>query len=153
MSSFTAKQRERMIAQWNLYRTQGDTPPNPVVPRPRPRPSPSPNTTFIPAVSTRSVKVTVSHDWFPEEVGWSLSLGETVLYRQATGSYSKFEGTVTRTFNNLSPGVYSFQITDSGRDGLCCRWGKGGFRITSGSKVLARGGSFKQSTRRKFKIG
>jgi Pregnancy-associated plasma protein-A len=36
LSRFTTKQRERMIAQWNLYRSSGNVPPSPTVPRPQP---------------------------------------------------------------------------------------------------------------------
>jgi hypothetical protein len=154
LSQFTTKQRQRMIAQWNLYRASGNPPLTPTAPRPSPtapRPPASPPTS-VPSTSARSVKVTVTHDWFPEEVGWSLKRGSKVLYRQTAGSYTEFEGTVTQTFDNLSPGEYTFQITDSGSDGICCAWGSGSFRITAGTKVLATGGSFRGSATRKFKI-
>jgi hypothetical protein len=150
LSKFTTKQRERMIAQWNLYRAQGNTPPTPSVPNPKP-PAASPPTS-IPTTSNHTITIKVGTDKYPTETGWTLKRGNTLLYTQSTGTYTRDEETYTHTFNSLSPGVYTFTITDREEDGICCEFGFGGFQITSGNKVLGSGDDFKESMTRKFKI-
>jgi hypothetical protein len=152
LSQFTAEQRKRMTAQWNLYRANGNNPPTPSVKNPRPSvASPATPPTSIPTASNRTVTIRVLTDLLPSETGWTLKRGNTLLYTQATGTYIGPEQTYTHTFNNLSPGVYTFAITDLGKNGLCCEWGNGGFNITSGKKLLGLGGSFKASLSRTFK--
>jgi hypothetical protein len=136
LSQFTTKQRQRMIAQWNMYRSSGNSTPAPPVP----------------STTNRTITVSVGTDEFPEETGWTLERGSTLLYTQTTGSYLEAGLRYSHTFNNLSPGEYTFLITDYDRDGICCEWGFGGFEITAGAKVLASGSFFKGSMLRKFKI-
>jgi hypothetical protein len=143
LSNFTTKQRQRMIAQWYLYRVTGYAPPTPPVPPPP---------TSISSSSNHAITIKVGTDKYAEETGWTLKQGNTLLYTQAPGTYSGAEQTYVHTFNNLAPSVYTFAVTDAGLDGLCCEWGFGGFEITSGKKVFASGDDFTESMSVKFKI-
>jgi hypothetical protein len=155
LSQFTTEQTERMIAQWNMYRSDGGSTPTPSVPTTQPpvsSPPPSPPTS-IPSTSTRTVTIKVVTDKFPDETGWTLSQGDTLIYTQAAGTYHKSESTYTHTFNNLAPGAYKFLITDSESDGLCCEWGEGSVSITSKNDVLLGvKGTFKEILSQKFEV-
>jgi hypothetical protein len=140
LSQFTTEQTERMIAQWNMYRSAGGSTPTPSTPTSSPPPSPPTSST-----STRVVTIKVVTDRFPDETGWTLSREGTLMYTQATGTYLQPEDTYTHTFNNLAPGEYTFLITDFEGDGLCCEFGSGGFEITSDASVLGSGDSFGES--------
>jgi hypothetical protein len=135
LSQFTTQQRRRMIAQWNMYRASGNS-----------------TSRSVPSTANRTVTIKVGTDEFPGETGWTLERGSTLLYTQAAGTYREAGLMYSHTFNNLSPGEYTFLILDYGWDGLCCEAGFGGFEITAGTKVLASGASFKGSMLRKFKI-
>jgi hypothetical protein len=143
-----------MVAQWEMYRSDGSIPQESSVPSSQPPfESPGSPTSSIPYTSTQTITIKVETDEFPDETGWTLSRGSTLFYTQATGTYHESESTYTHTFNNLSPGEYTFTITDSENDGLCCEWGDGGFSITSKNEVLLGvGDTFQESLSRTFEV-
>lgn len=75
-----------------------------------------------------SVLVEVTYDRYPEEVGWSLIKGDTILLSRPEGSVTEDEVTVSGQVN-LDPGEYTFVITDSESDGICCEYGNGSWEI------------------------
>jgi hypothetical protein len=104
-----------MLANWNEFRTKETIP----------------------------VVITVAHDGRPRETAWTLAQTTTnyVLYRQGRGSIVSPRRVVTQKFF-LNPGTYRFFITDSGKDGLCCRKGRGSFSISVAGKIVQSGNKF-----------
>jgi Pregnancy-associated plasma protein-A len=115
LSSFTAGQYNRMIANWNAYRTAG----------------------------TKSVAISITHDNTPRETAWTLSQASTnyVLYRQARGAVTSPRKVITQKFF-LNPGTYRFYISDSGNNGICCGKGRGSYSIIVAGRVVRSGGTF-----------
>ena len=101
--------------------------------------------------STGNVTFTLVTDNYPSETAWTLknSSGTTV----ASGSgYSSANSTYTQSYS-LSDGTYTFTITDSYGDGICCTQGNGSFTWKEGSTTLTSGGSFTSSQTKTFTIG
>jgi hypothetical protein len=97
------------------------------------------------------VAIEVHHDLHPEETGWTLrdSTGELIA-GQSTGSFSTVSGTVVQTFD-VSVGKYTFEMTDTFGDGICCRDGSGSFKIiVNGETVVSNDGQFGDTVEETF---
>ena len=112
----------------------------------------------IGTVSSQEITVEVFLDDFPEETDWTLQdeNGTTVL---SGGAYGSGDGQTLKSAT-LSEGLgsYTFTITDSWRDGICCSYGSGYYEIKvdgisthggSGSGV----GNFGSSDSYTFSVG
>jgi hypothetical protein len=89
------------------------------------------------------VAIRVQHDLRPQETGWTLrdSTGELIA-SQTTGSFRTVSGTVVQTFD-VAVGTYTFEMTDTLGDGICCMNGSGSFQITvNGEIVVSNDGQF-----------
>jgi hypothetical protein len=102
------------------------------------------------------VVITVKHDRFPWETGWTLTddSSGTVVASQASGSFTVRYGTLVDTVY-LTGGSYTFEMTDTWGDGICCGYGYGEFTITvNGIAVFTGGHDFTgRSYTAKFNIG
>ncbi len=90
--------------------------------------------------------LTITFDNYPEETGWNLknSGGTTV----ASNSYSTSNpdgSTIVENINGLSSGDYTFTITDTYGDGICCAYGSGSYSLVSSEGEIVSGGSFGSS--------
>ncbi len=90
-----------------------------------------------------ALTLTINLDNYPEETAWTLknSGGTTV----ASNSYSTANpdgSTVTENINGLSSGDYTFTITDSANDGICCGYGNGSYSLISSVGEIISGGDF-----------
>jgi hypothetical protein len=97
------------------------------------------------------VAIEVQHDLHPEETGWTLrdSAGELIA-GQSTGSFSTISGKVVQTFD-VAVGAYTFEMTDTFGDGICCRDGSGSFQITvNGETVVSNDGQFEDTVQETF---
>jgi trypsin len=76
------------------------------------------------------VIIEVNYDDFPRETGWTLrdSTG-AVIAGQDTDSFGTVGGTVTKSAS-VAEGAYTFEMTDTYGDGICCQYGSGEFKIT-----------------------
>jgi hypothetical protein len=111
---------------------------DPVSPQP-----PTSNTSQGENTGKSQVAIEVHHDLHPEETGWTLrdSTGELIA-GQSTGSFSTVSGTVVQTFD-VAVGKYTFEMTDTFGDGICCRDGSGSFKIiVNGETVVSNDGQF-----------
>jgi trypsin len=101
------------------------------------------------------VVIEVKYDDFPEETGWTLrdSAG-TLIASQATGSFLTFGGFVSKTVF-VTEGDYTFEMTDTKSDGICCEFGIGEFKITVNGEPVAVGdnGEFSDVVREFFNVG
>jgi len=105
-------------------------------PAPPPSPSPPPAPPLLPAL-----KVSIQTDNYPSEIAWHIrdASGLTVANQQ-----QHFEET-NRLYDanvSLPRGEYKFVITDSARDGICCTYGAGFYRLSYRGVVFARGGEY-----------
>jgi hypothetical protein len=98
--------------------------------------------------------VEVLHDDFPAETGWTLrdSVG-ALIARQFTRSYTILGGTTVET-RNITAGIYTFVMTDSFGDGICCEQGSGSFKVSvDGETVISNNGEFLESVQETFDVG
>lgn len=87
------------------------------------------------------IQLALTLDDYPEETAWELTSedGETIA---AGGDYQTAGEEVEESIC-LADGCYTFFITDSYGDGICCSYGDGSFTIADGDDdVLASGGDF-----------
>ena len=75
-----------------------------------------------------SVRLHITYDGYPSEIGWSVKLGQDTITGKATGSISTPNTFVQEHFN-LDPGTYDFVISDTFSDGICCAYGDGNYKI------------------------
>jgi trypsin len=110
--------------------------------------------TSAPIAGDNEVVVTVRHDDYPLETGWTLTDDSSgaVVASQAGESYSTQGGTSVETVN-LADGRYTFQMSDSYGDGICCQEGRGQFAVTSNGSTVATGGAFTNSVSNTFDVG
>jgi len=93
-----------------------------------------------------NLTLSITFDNYPEETGWTLtnSSGATV----ASNSYSTANpdgSTVNEAINGLASGDYTFTITDTFGDGICCAYGNGSYTLSSSEGTIVTGGAFTSS--------
>jgi len=88
-----------------------------------------------------TVKVALTTDNYPGEITWTLDQGGTELLSGGpyAGNLTDFEDQI-----DLAEGDYSFTISDSYGDGICCGQGQGGYVLseTSSMQVISAGGEY-----------
>jgi lysophospholipase L1-like esterase len=113
------------------------------------------------AIQTRSgedneVVITVTHDDYPLETGWTLAddSNGAVVASQVEESFGRVGGTSVETVY-LAEGSYTFEMTDSYGDGICCQHGAGEFEITvnGNGNTVATGGQFTDVDTKAFVVG
>jgi hypothetical protein len=76
-----------------------------------------------------------------------------LIARQFTGSYNTNGGTTVET-RNITAGIYTFVMTDSAGDGICCEYGSGSIKITvDGATVISNNGEFLESVQETLDVG
>jgi surface protein len=108
---------------------------------------------YIGADGIVEVQVQVQHNVRPRETGWTLrdSTG-TLISSQASGSFTTPGGTVTKT-SSVAFGTYTFEMTDTAGNGICCLFGSGSFRITvNGETVVSNNGQFNSIVQETFEV-
>ncbi|WP_188466455.1 endonuclease [Marivirga lumbricoides] len=96
------------------------------------------------------VALSLTTDNYASETSWAIKDAAGVtLYSESNLSNNT---TYTETFC-LENGNYSFTISDSYGDGICCSFGNGSFALNSGGTNLGGGGSFGSSETVNFTIG
>jgi hypothetical protein len=94
-----------------------------------------------PSTGDNEVVITATHDNYPIETGWTVidDSSGVVISRQADNSFST-EGRILVEAAYLTQGSYTFEMTDSYVDGICCQDGNGKFAVTLYSNIVATGG-------------
>ena len=92
------------------------------------------------------VVLTITFDNYPEETSWVLrdADGTTVASKQYSSSNAD-GSTVTENLGTLDAGDYTFTISDTYGDGICCSYGNGSYTLSSGSLTIKSGGDFGNS--------
>jgi len=95
------------------------------------------------AVACSDVTLTLNVDNYPEETSWTITDdgGSTVA---SGGLYSGTpDGSTVIETACLPDGCYTFTISDTFGDGICCSYGSGSYALEdAGGTLLASGGSF-----------
>jgi hypothetical protein len=88
------------------------------------------------------------------DTGWTLrDSGGALIVSQPIGSYNTTGGTAVET-RNIIAGTYTFIMTDTFGDGICCESGSGSFKITvDGDTVISNNGEFFARVREAFDVG
>ncbi|HIO26164.1 MAG TPA: T9SS type A sorting domain-containing protein, partial [Flavobacteriaceae bacterium] len=95
---------------------------------------------------TGDVYLSITFDNYPEETAWTLKDASGTTIESASYSSSNADGsTVNVTFDALAAGDYTFTITDSYGDGICCSYGSGSYTLSSDSGTIFSGGDFGSS--------
>ncbi len=94
--------------------------------------------------ATGDLTLNITFDDFPQETSWTITnSGGTVV---ASESYSSAVGsTVSETISGLTSGTYTFTISDTFGDGICCDYGNGSYTLSSVAGEIASGGEFTSS--------
>jgi hypothetical protein len=104
--------------------------------------------------SCTNVTLTLKFDNYPEETSWAIknSSGATVA---SGGSYgSQPDGSTITVTNCLAAACYTFTISDSYGDGICCTYGSGSYTLKDAAgTTLASGSTFTTSASHNFCVG
>jgi hypothetical protein len=126
---------------WQLVDGSAPTPPSPTPPRPTP---PRPPSSTAPGSCAGSgeifIEIELQTDDYAAETSWALTRsGGTAL---VTGS--DLDNNRAYTTRNCAPanGCYTFTITDSYGDGMCCGYGQGSFEVNVDGQRVGGGGDF-----------
>jgi len=86
--------------------------------------------------------ITVTADRFPDEIDWTVRNDEgTLLYSEDTF----IDGVPVTTTECLIPDCYTFEITDTFGDGICCSYGIGSYTVTLDGTEIKSGGEYSSS--------
>lgn len=94
------------------------------------------------------VSLALKTDNYPTETSWEIQDKDRKVVASG-GPYNKELITVKKC---LPSGEYTFVIKDTYGDGICCRYGNGYYKLTSGGRTLASGGSFRYSEQTPFSL-
>jgi hypothetical protein len=80
-----------------------------------------------PGEGVTAILVDITYDEYPLETGWSISQNGVVLVSREQGTVIEPGFLSERVY--LEPGEYTFTMTDSSFDGICCSYGSGSWQV------------------------
>ena len=102
---------------------------------------------------TGDISLSITFDNYPEETAWTLKNSSGTTVASASYSTSNADGsTVNETFTGLAIDDYTFTITDTYGDGICCSYGNGSYTLSSSTGDFKTGGDFGSSEATPFCI-
>jgi hypothetical protein len=120
---------------------------------PAPTAAPTPLPTFVNQCGTLATfNLKMLTDNYPDETSWTLKSGQNVVASRALGSY-KAAGTSVTTQVCIGPGSYTFSISDSYGDGICCNEGNGKYEGFVNGGLVFNGGQFSAGESKTFTVG
>lgn len=109
------------------------------------------NFTTSATVSCTEVVVAIVFDRYASDISWKIERenGQVVV------SGSGYQNSAPDVSENvcLEDGIYTFIISDSYGDGLCCSYGQGSYTVSLNGTALVSGSSFTSSESKSFTIG
>jgi len=119
---------------------------------PTPSPSPPPPTPAPTPCGGSIVKVEVNTDNYPQETSWSLvnKCTDQTVFSVSQGQYTSAGETYSEEICVPSNAEYSFTISDSYGDGICCGYGTGSYTVALAGENVASGGEFGGSEETSF---
>jgi len=107
---------------------------------------------FTPAPLTNNqVKVALRTDNSPQETTWEIKNSLDIVVASG-GPYPEANKLYQQTITLPEADCFSFIITDTGGDGICCNNGNGGYEVSSNGSVIKQGGSFGYSETCEFEM-
>ena len=95
----------------------------------------------VPVVIPSNIVVSILTDNFPAETTWVLSGPSGPI--ASGGPYAGQPATLINTpVSTLLAGVFSFTISDSNNNGICCTFGNGSYNVLVNGASVASGGTF-----------
>ena len=100
-------------------------------------------------ITTNLITLTLHTDNAPQETTWDVknSLGVVVAHG---GPYTQSNTFITENITLPQADCFTFNIYDSGGNGLCCANGNGAYQVACGSVVIKQGGTFGSSESSEF---
>jgi hypothetical protein len=92
-------------------------------------------------ISTDQIKVALRTDNVPQETTWEIKNSLNVVVASG-GPYPEANKLYQTTITLPKADCYSFIITDTGGNGICCANGNGGYEVSSSGTTIKQGGSF-----------
>ncbi len=90
--------------------------------------------------------LSITFDDYPQETSWTLTdSGGAVVASESYSTANPDGSTVTENINGLGSGDYTFTISDSFGDGICCQYGTGSYTLSSSAGTIVSGGEFTSS--------
>ena len=91
-----------------------------------------------------SITVDVLTDNYPKETSWTLTNTCTGQTQELVGVNTLYTTKATEYSDKycVPPARYTFQISDSAGDGICCGYGEGSYEVTLDGVSVASGGQF-----------
>jgi len=143
MIEFSDNQVIRMQAFWEEYRNLAPPPPTPSPTPGPPTVSPAPVGAVCPGQS--ELKITLNFDGYASETSWALS-NECAGTQVASDSYGDSDNNSEIVVETCVPSAsYSWVISDSYGDGMCCAYGQGSYSVEYEGNVVGTGGQFGSS--------
>eukprot|EP00568_Trieres_chinensis_P006613 CAMPEP_0183292170 /NCGR_PEP_ID=MMETSP0160_2-20130417/1326_1 /TAXON_ID=2839 ORGANISM="Odontella Sinensis, Strain Grunow 1884" /NCGR_SAMPLE_ID=MMETSP0160_2 /ASSEMBLY_ACC=CAM_ASM_000250 /LENGTH=1110 /DNA_ID=CAMNT_0025453089 /DNA_START=101 /DNA_END=3433 /DNA_ORIENTATION=+ len=105
-------------------------------------------------VETSTLTLTLKTDSYGGDTGWELKdANDIVKYSASADSYGNLE-TYIHELDVCAHQCeqYTFTITDTWGDGICCQYGNGSYEIKNGEKLLAGGGEFSSEEIKQFTV-
>lgn len=96
------------------------------------------------------VQVDITTDNYPGETSWTLTNECAGQVQAEGGQYSANNNLYSVEVCVDQAARYTFEITDSGSDGLCCGYGLGAYSVTFDGASVASGDDFGQSETESF---
>ncbi len=112
--------------------------------------------TIAPFFNTTAVTIKIQRDEFGSETAWSFvnAAGQVLASGQNYSDTNSLPALITQTVNVPANTCYTFTITDSYGDGICCNFGNGYYEIsTSDNQVIFEGTAFESSDSFTFGVG
>ncbi|NNE29369.1 MAG: hypothetical protein HKN16_07020, partial [Saprospiraceae bacterium] len=98
--------------------------------------------------------LTIVLDNYPEETSWTVTDDGTGGTVASGGTYGgQADGSTVVEDICIPNGCYTFTISDTYGDGICCSYGNGSYVLVDGSTTLASGGQFGSSEATPFCLG
>ncbi len=96
--------------------------------------------------ATGDITLSLTFDRFPQETSWQITDGDgTVVASESYSTANPDGSTITETISELADGTYTFTISDSLGDGICCAFGNGSYTLSSTAGEIVSGGEFGSS--------
>ncbi len=99
------------------------------------------------------VDLSITLDNYPEETSWQITNSNNQVVASGGTYGSQPDGSTVNLTECLEVGTYTFTISDSFGDGICCQYGNGSYSLISTGVTLASGGSFGGSESTTFTLG
>lgn len=98
------------------------------------------------------ISVEAKADEYSTDTDWKLlHPNGTHLFHQPEGSFGEFEYKASEFC--VPHGNYTFIIKDKYGDGMCCRYGRGFFKVKLDGREVLNGGSFNENVTAKLLVG